>query len=75
MREARSQLSRLLDTVESGEEVVITRRGVPVARLLKASRPNAGKVLFPSRRELRERLPRAQIPADQLIRELRDERG
>ncbi len=32
--EARNKLSALLDRVERGEAVVITRRGVPVARLV-----------------------------------------
>jgi prevent-host-death family protein len=35
--EARNRLSSLLDRVENGEEVVITRRGKEVARLLPAA--------------------------------------
>ena len=31
--EAKSKLGQLLDWVEAGEEVIITRRGKPVARL------------------------------------------
>ncbi len=34
IREAKDQLSRLLKLVEAGEEVVIARNGVPVARLV-----------------------------------------
>jgi len=34
--QAKAHLSALLDAVESGEEVEITRRGVPVARLTRA---------------------------------------
>ena len=34
MHEAKTHLSRLLDDVASGEEVVITRRGEPAARLV-----------------------------------------
>jgi prevent-host-death family protein len=41
--QAKAQLSALLDAVESGEDVEITRRGVPVARLTRATeRPAAG---------------------------------
>ena len=41
--QAKAQLSALLDAVESGEDVQITRRGVPVARLTRAGeRPTAG---------------------------------
>lgn len=34
VREAKSQLSRLLARAEAGEDVVIARRGEPVARLV-----------------------------------------
>jgi prevent-host-death family protein len=34
VHEAKTHLSRLLDVVAGGEEVVITRRGVPAARLV-----------------------------------------
>lgn len=34
--EAKTQLSNLLDVVERGEEVLITRHGKPVARLVPA---------------------------------------
>ncbi len=33
MHEAKTTLSRLVDAAQAGEEVVITRRGEPVARL------------------------------------------
>jgi prevent-host-death family protein len=33
MHEAKTTLSRLVDAAESGEEVVITRRGTPVVKL------------------------------------------
>ena len=36
--QARAHLSTLLNEIESGEEVVITRRGAPVARLVAERR-------------------------------------
>lgn len=36
--EAKNKLSALLDLVEQGEEVVITRHGKPVARLVRETR-------------------------------------
>lgn len=36
VHEAKTQLSRLLDLVESGETVVIARHGLPVAELIPA---------------------------------------
>jgi prevent-host-death family protein len=38
MHEAKSQLSRLVDLAERGEEVVIQRSGRPVARLVAVQR-------------------------------------
>ena len=35
LAEAKAGLSALLDAVEAGEEVVITRRGQPVARVVR----------------------------------------
>ena len=46
IREAKTQLSRLLKLVEAGEEVVIARNGVPVARLVavpKKRKPQPGQ--------------------------------
>ena len=41
LAEAKAQLSALLDAVEAGEEVVITRRGRPVARVVR-EQPTSG---------------------------------
>jgi prevent-host-death family protein len=41
--EAKNTLGALLDRVEHGEEIVITRRGKPVARLVRAQ-PEDGPV-------------------------------
>ncbi len=45
VHEAKTHLSRLLDRVEAGEEIVIARRGRPIARLSAVppeSRPELG---------------------------------
>lgn len=54
VHEAKTQLSRLLARVEAGEEVVIARRGEPVARLVGCNprsrrQPDVlkGKVVIP----------------------------
>lgn len=70
VRETRENLSRLLDAVAAGEEVVIMRRGQPVARLVPAG---SGAVAFRSRRALREALPPMQRPAAEEARATRDE--
>lgn len=47
--EAKSRLSELLAEVERGEQITITRRGVPVARLVPAAAVR--KVGQPSQRQ------------------------
>ena len=42
--EAKTKLSELIDRVESGEELLITRHGVPVARLVPAGRATQADV-------------------------------
>jgi prevent-host-death family protein len=37
IQEAKAQLSTLLSLVEDGEEIIISRRGRPVARLVRAN--------------------------------------
>ncbi len=46
--EAKTKLSALLDQVESGEEVQITRHGKPIARIVRASNqlPNSAADLM-----------------------------
>ena len=45
VHEAKTHLSRLLAEVERGEEIVISRGGTPVARLLPFERPAAKRQL------------------------------
>jgi prevent-host-death family protein len=42
VHEAKTNLSKLLERVSAGEEIVITRRGEEVARLV-AARPHRGR--------------------------------
>lgn len=45
VHEAKTHLSRLLARVEAGEEIVISRGGVPVARLVPVARRPAPRAL------------------------------
>ena len=42
--DAKTNFSALLERVERGEQIVITRRGKPVARLMPIAGPPKGKV-------------------------------
>jgi len=70
VREAREQIARLIERVQAGEEVMIRRRGKPVARLVG---PAVDKVAFRSRASpLRNELPAMQKSAGVAVRSLRD---
>lgn len=69
---AKARLSELLDKVEEGQDVVITRRGRAVAHLSPAVCPQKPLPL----RELagfRAAMPQLRRPAAELLREIRDE--
>ena len=68
---AKAHLSELLNTVESGQEVLITRHGRPVARVLPA---NAVKQTLPLARlaKLRQQLPAREGSSADVLRALRD---
>ncbi|MFO1493693.1 MAG: type II toxin-antitoxin system prevent-host-death family antitoxin [Lysobacterales bacterium] len=68
--EAKTKFSELLDAVERGEDVVITRRGLPVARLVAvAGRDEAERVaaLVADIRETREQLGRTGISIADIV--------
>ena len=68
--QAKARLSEILDRVEAGEEVVITRHGRAVAQLTAISRPK--RQLRPLSAH-RARLPRLRKSSAELLREARDE--
>jgi prevent-host-death family protein len=51
--QAKTDLSRLLARVESGEDVEIARDGVPVARLVRIEQPGPGATFLAARGQLR----------------------
>lgn len=75
VRETRQHIGQLLDAVVAGEEFIITRRNKPVARLSKISKGDVDILSFPDRVAFRAKLPKCQVVACQLIREMRNERG
>jgi prevent-host-death family protein len=53
--EAKNKLSALLDQVERGAEVIITRRGRPVAKLVPIRTPYSSERAAAALRRIRER--------------------
>ena len=65
-------MSELLDKVEAGEEVVITRHGRPAAHLRPVSRPKRPLPLD-DLAAFRTTMPPLRRPSAELLREMRDE--
>ena len=71
LTQAKARLSELLDKVEAGQEVVITRRGKAVACMSAAAGPKK-PIPLQELAEFRATMPRLRRPAGELIRDLRD---
>jgi len=70
VREMRASLGRLDELVEEAGELVISRRGKPIARVLPVSRQRQR----PDHAHLRQRTSLLTTPSAELIRAERDER-
>jgi prevent-host-death family protein len=70
IREMRANMGRLDELVAAEGELVISRRGRPIARILPMSEHRS----FPDHADLRQRVARLQTPSADLIRAERDER-
>jgi antitoxin (DNA-binding transcriptional repressor) of toxin-antitoxin stability system len=70
IRETRQALSKLDRLLEVEGEVMITRRGEAIARVIQISR----RRLIPSHRDIRERMSRMGKRSEKIIREDRDAR-
>lgn len=70
--EAKARLSELLDRVERGEELVITRRGKPVAKLSGVKR-KLEPIDWEEIDRIRESMPMQEESAGDFMRRMRDE--
>ena len=69
IREVKAKLSAYLSHVEQGEEVMIVRRGKPVATL----KPIEQAAALPSMKSFREKISLRGLPASQTIIKMREE--
>ena len=72
VREARQNLSALLDEVKAGREIVITERGRPVAKLVPPDRPR--RKGFPNLAAFRRTMPIFDPPLSTTLDEDREDR-
>jgi prevent-host-death family protein len=72
LADAKERLSELIDRVEAGDSIVITRRGKPVARLTAVTGPRK-RVDASLLQSLTETMPPQQQDAAGLLRSMRDD--
>lgn len=70
VREMRAALPDLERLLESEGELLVTRRGKAVARILPAVKRGG----MPTHADLRAKMPRVEVGSEVLIRQDRDER-
>jgi prevent-host-death family protein len=71
--EAKAQLSAIIEMVENGEPVTITKRGVPVVKIVPVNAPPAKpKIDLEVLRQLRASMPPMKVSAVEMIRRMRD---
>jgi prevent-host-death family protein len=71
LADAKAHLSELIDRVEAGDSIVITRRGKPVAQLTAVTKPRK-RIDAALLQALTETMPSQPQDAASLIRSMRD---
>ncbi len=69
--DAKAHLSELIDRVEAGDSIDITRRGKPVARLTTVARPRV-RIDAAALQALTATIPPQPQTASDLVRSMRD---
>jgi prevent-host-death family protein len=71
--EAKAQLSAIIEMVEAGETVTITKRGKPVVKMVPANAlPIKPKMDLEELRRFRESMPIMKRNSVEIIRQMRD---
>jgi len=71
LADAKAHLSELIDRVEAGDSIEITRRGKPVARLTAVAQPRK-RIDLNRLQSLTSTMPPATEDAAELVRKMRD---
>jgi antitoxin (DNA-binding transcriptional repressor) of toxin-antitoxin stability system len=74
VRELRSTIPHLEETLAIEGELLLVSNGRPIARLISVV-PSAPRKRLPSLKAFRARMPTLKTPSQALIREDRDRRG
>ena len=80
IKEVKNNLSRLLSKVKAGEEILITKRGKPIARIVKENNEEKsiraaleplvqnGLITLPSRSILKDHISPVEVPGKHVSR-------
>lgn len=72
--EAKAHLSALIEQVERGEAVTLTKRGKPIARIVSLVEPaQKPKIDLERLRAFRATMPKSKMSSAVMIRKMRDE--
>ena len=71
IREARRRFSEYLNKVQKGEEIIITKRDEPIAKLVSIQKKKLNKLK--SHKELRNSIKRMGKPLSKILLESREE--
>jgi len=72
LADAKAHLSELIDRVEAGDSIDITRRGKPVARLTAMARPRR-RIDIATLKALTSTMPPQALDAAEAVRSMRDD--
>jgi prevent-host-death family protein len=72
LAQAKTRLGELLDTVEAGEEVIVSRHGRAIARISPVTKPKK-LIDYDGLAAFRATMPSLSRPSVELIREMRDD--
>jgi prevent-host-death family protein len=71
--ETKAHLSDILDRIEAGERITVTRRGTPIAMITPVGdKATAATVDWRAISEFRKTLPKSDVSAAALVRKMRD---
>lgn len=74
IKEARKQIGYLLDRAKKGEEVILTRRGIPEGKIIAFENNDSGNMGLPDLSDLHESIKVSGKPLSEIVLEEREER-
>jgi len=74
VKEARKKIGDLLDRAKKGEEVILTRRGIPEGKIIAFENKDCGNKGLPDLSDLHESLKTSGKPISELVAQEREER-